>query len=124
MVNTLIWISTIICFILTIIFMNIYGKNSGFIFPIVLIHLGCSFIMLCVAVILYNFEIINDTFKYLISFAISFILIVLILNHLDGSNILLDINEPYFVRDFMTILFPYILSNIICFIILFFYSKK
>lgn len=124
MIYNYIWVSSIICFILSIVFINIIGKYSGFIFIIGLMHLFAFLIMICIAYLLKLINMKSDILKYLISFVLSFSSIILFFNHVNGANIFNDIMEPYFLIDFMILLFPYILSNIVCFIFLIFEGRR
>ena len=124
MIYKYIWVSSILCFALTMISTYIFGKYSGFIFIIGLMHLLAFLIMICIVYLLRLINMKSDILKYLISFVLSFSSIILFFNHVNGANIFNYIKEPYFLIDFMILLFPYILSNFISFIFLIFEGRR
>lgn len=124
MVYKYIWISSILCFILSLVLIKIFADGSLFLLLFIFVHLAAFLIMICIAFILEYLNVINDILKYLFSFILSFISIVLIVYFLTGKNIFDNLNEERYLVPFMINLVPYILSNIVSFIFLIFEGRR
>ena len=124
MIYKYIWISSILCFILSLILIKIFADGSLFLLLFIFIHLAAFLIMICIAFILEYLNKINDNLIYLFSFILSFISIILIVYILTGKNIFANLNEEQYLVPFMINLVPYILSNIVCFIFLIFEGRR
>jgi hypothetical protein len=123
MVSKFISYSFCICSILTLIFVNIFRPNSSVFFPSFILQLSAYAIMLICAFIIGKIQISNIILIYIVSFIVSYFLLLLILWRINAGNIFETIIEIHKGKDFMSMLFPFITSNVIILLYIFF-SKK
>lgn len=115
--------STVLCLLLTFLFGSIYRPNSSVIFPSIALQLVAFFIMILAAIIVKNILPTNQVLTLLLSFIISYIILIIILWRINAGEFISLIQRIHKDRDFMVVLFPYIYSNILL-IVYNLFSKK
>lgn len=116
-------VAFIICITITLILANVVRPNSSVFAPSFVLQLFAYLIMMICAIVVSKTQI-NNTFSiYLISFITSYFIIQFILSYINSGNlfeIVISINKG---KDFMIMLFPFILSNILMGLYILFYKK-
>jgi len=112
-----------ICIALTLIFSNIFRPNSSVFFPSFILQLSAYTIMLICALIINKTQISNTILIYTVSFIVSYLLLLIILWRINTGNIFETIIKIHRGKDFMSMLFPFITSNILMLLYILF-SKK
>lgn len=102
-----------ICTVLTLIFVNIFRPNSSVFFPSFVLQLLAYAIMLICAFAISKTHISSTILIYTVSFIVSYFLLLLILWRINAGNIFDTIMKVHQGKDFMSMLLPFIASNIL-----------
>jgi hypothetical protein len=109
-----------ICIILTLIFVNVFRPNSSVIFPSFILQLSAYAIMLILTFVISKTQIIKTITIYALSFIVSYLFLLLVLWRINASDFIETIIKLHKGKDFMSTIFPYIISNILMILYLFF----
>jgi hypothetical protein len=113
-----------ICIILTLIFVNVFRPNSSVIFPSFILQLSAYAIMLILTFVISKTQIIKTITIYALSFIVSYLFLLLVLWRINASDFIETIIKLHKGKDFMSTIFPYIISNILMILYLFFFKNK
>lgn len=105
--------SYLICFVLTLILINIYRPNSDMIFPFVILQSLAYAIMFLCTFIIGKSKISNTFLMFSISFIVSYFFLFLFLWRINGADIIQTVVDMHRGPDFMSLLVPFIASNIL-----------
>ena len=114
-INGILTTSWLLCALLMIILTKIYRPDSDWIFPTFLLQTIASFIMYIIIVLANKLVIERKLVIYSIAFLFSYIILTLILWKINNNEngylaFLLKIHSS---RDFIILLFPYLISHIL-----------
>jgi hypothetical protein len=119
----LIGFSFIICIVLTLIFSNIFRPHSSVFLPSFVLQLFSYGIMVLCILILNKTHFNKTPFIYILSFILSYITLLFVLWRINGGEFILEITKIHKGKDFMSMLFPYITSNILIVLYILLYKK-
>jgi hypothetical protein len=123
MIFKLIGFSFGICIMLTIALANFYRPNSSVVFPSMVLQILAFAIMLVIAFVFKKVIASNTALNYSVSFILSYSLLLLVLWRINAGELVSTIMKIHKGKDFMSMLLPFIVSNISMLIYILF-SKK
>lgn len=112
----LISLSFCICIVITFIFSNVFRPNSSVFLPSIMLQL-VGFIIMALCVFMFRkFQFNYKALTYMLSFFLSYLLLLFTLWRINTGDFYTVIVKAHAGKDFMSLLFPYIISNSLAFL--------